>query len=196
MDRTDKPGWRATYAVSIGRFHPYHLGHFAILKKMCQELPLPHLIIIVCHDVRLGNYENSGKNSLAYNPFSAWERATMIGMTVAAEPLEQEINWAFMPYTTVPSRAGISAYLPRHVVRCTTNKDAADLQKARNWHALGWETFVLDVSAAPVLSSSQLRREVAEGKDWRRFLHPSTHQYFSEIDGPERILKSVAEENA
>ncbi len=74
-------------ALFIGRFQPFHAGHLAVLETIRQRHP--H------HSVLLGI--GSAQASYTWeNPFTAGERAEMIGAAISAAGLDR-IEWVPIP---------------------------------------------------------------------------------------------------
>ncbi|GAA1868176.1 hypothetical protein GCM10009687_39800 [Asanoa iriomotensis] len=176
IDGADQP-----VAVWIGRMHPYHLGHFRILERSLQVLPTEHLVAFVCTEF----------GSASHGPFDVFapnERRTMLSLILAAEGLASRVDSVFVPKFDEPRWGLLRPFLPRRTVRCTSNKDASDLRRVEVWKRLGWETALIDVSDLEVVTSTELRGSLGAGAGWKRFLHPATHDFFADIDGPSRMV--------
>jgi nicotinamide mononucleotide adenylyltransferase len=184
---------RDKYAVWVGRLQPYHISHLSVLRRSLETWDAPHVNGIVCHDYDLMGSDLPAKHARVYNPFTPWERYFMVRTCLASLGLSHRVDTVFVPFLKVEQWGVTSKYLPERFFFCTTNKDREDLDKIKVWDALGWESAVLDVSGMRMHSSSDVRRAVASGQDWREFIHESAHEYFENIDGPARLLRSARE---
>jgi nicotinamide-nucleotide adenylyltransferase len=178
------------YAVWVGRIQPFHLGHLTILRRSLSSLDLPHVNGIVCHndDVLA---EPTGKHTLAYNPFTPWERYTMVRTCLTALSLSDRVTTIFVPFLRPDEWSRTKLYLPSKFVMCTTNKDNEDSAKICAWESFGWTSRMIDLSDIKVVSSTQFRQAILAGQDWRHFVHESIHDYFVSIEGPSRLLQSA-----
>jgi nicotinamide mononucleotide adenylyltransferase len=181
----------AAAAVWIGRLQPYHIGHLAILQRSLDRLANPHIVALVCHDWRPFGGAETGSAKGKAHPFSAWERETLIMLTLRAEGLDSRVRVIYVPSFQLEDWSALSEYLPPNCIRCASNKDQADAERINVWRRLGWRTYLLDVSDIHVLTTTELKARLAQGADWRMFLHPATHEFFSSIEGATRLLSGL-----
>lgn len=115
----------------------------------------------------------------------------MIRTSLVAEEIDSRIHVMCVPIFSRSKWLNVQDFLPRNCIRCTTNKESAELERIAVWRSLGWETGMLDVSGMEVISSSQMRKALLRGEDWRPFLHESVHSFFNDIDGPARMTNAA-----
>lgn len=183
------------HACWTGRFQPAHLGHFEILKHSLKLLNLPHVCILTTYfgwDSCDSEYSHMAKYnySLSKNPFSVWERFTLLRLGLKELGLEKYVSIIVAPRHDWNWDIVSSFYPPSRLI-CLTNKDEFENSKAELWKSRGEKIKIINVKKiSPVLTTTDIKRQVASGKSWKYFLPKSTHTYFESIDGPSRLFLS------
>jgi nicotinamide mononucleotide adenylyltransferase len=185
-----RPDPGETHAVWVGRNQPFHLGHLAILRESLRAFPAPHVLGLVCQRLIPTDRAEEGKHAPAFNPFSPWERSTLATLALEAADLRDRVRVIFVPRNEAGGDL-LRSYLPERFFRCTTDKDDADVEKAAIWREQGYRVEILKIRDLRPVNSSQIRRAMLAGADWRPYLHPATHQYFEDIDGPARLREAA-----
>lgn len=177
-------------ALWVGRNQPFHLGHLLVLQRGLAEFPLPTVIGLVCQDLVPNLRDAAGKHNRTRNFLTPWERLRIVEMCLEAEGLSRSVNAVFVPRSD--GATGVfRSFVPPDCIRLTTNKDLADSAKVDFWRSQGFEAALIDVRGLEIISASHIREVMRQGGDWRPFLHEASHEYFVEIEGPERMRGSL-----
>ena len=84
----------------------------------------------------------------------------------------------------------VKGFYPENRLICLTVKDDFEAAKAALWRERGERVHVFEeLAAEQVLTTTEIRRRVAAGEDWRVYLPSSCHEYFVDIDGPSRVFR-------
>ena len=181
------------YACWTGRFQPAHLGHFEILKHSLKILDFPHVCILTTYfGWSSSNDEYSRHAQINYssskNPFSVWERFTLLNLGIKELGLEEDVSIIVAPRHDWNWDIVSSFYPPVRLI-CLTNKDNFEYSKAKIWKSRGEKIIIIDVkNISPLLTTTAIKQKVALGMCWKNFLPESTHSYFESIDGPFRLF--------
>ena len=97
--------------VYIGRFHPFHKGHFAVIQQMAEECD--EIIVVV------GSAE---KNYERENPFTAGERITMISEAFKNKPYPHFIIPVEDSHSSVSWVANVVAMCPSFDILYSNNE--------------------------------------------------------------------------
>jgi len=181
------------YACWTGRFQPTHIGHLEILKHSLKVLELPHVCILTTYfgwSSCDGEYAHHAKvNYFSYkNPFSVWERFTLLNLGIKELKLENKVSIIVAPRHDWNWDIVSTFYPPSRLI-CLTNKDEFEYSKAKIWKSRGEEVKIIDVSKiSPLLTTTEIKKKVASGRCWKKFMPESTHAYFESINGPTRLF--------
>jgi nicotinamide mononucleotide adenylyltransferase len=121
------------------------------------------------------------------NPFTPWERATLMRLGLAEYGLQDQVTVSVAPRHDIGWDLAADFY-PADRIICLTAKDEFEKVKADLWLSRGERVHVFSDLGADVLTTTEIRRRVASGKDWRNYIPPASHTYFTEIDGPHRAF--------
>lgn len=190
-DGKDSKVGKDTHAVWTGRFQPPHTGHFHILRHSIEHLQMPHAAVLTAHF----GWESEGAygrhSREAYhphrNPFTPWERATLMRLGLEEYGLQDQVTVSVAPRHDIGWDLVTGFYPPDRII-CLTEKDDFERVKADLWRARGERVHVFRDVGADVLTTTEIRRRVASGEDWRNYVPPASHAYFIAIDGPHRAF--------
>lgn len=178
-------------AVWTGRFQPPHVGHLLVLRSSVESLRLPHLVVMVAYfggdsDGRYGELAMSAYLDRR-NPFTAWERFMLMRLALDEYGLAGHVSIIFAPRHDLDWTVAQNFYPPNRLI-CLTAKDEFDLAKAALWRSRGEQVNVFNhLGPTDILTTTEIRRCVAAGEPWQKFIVPTCHEFFAEIDGPRRL---------
>jgi len=181
-----------TFAVWSGRFQPPHIGHFAILRRSLDVLDMRHAAVLVAHfgwaaSGAYGMYANQAYSG-SKNPLTVWERITLMELGIDGCGFSGKVIVLAAPRHDLDWERVKELYPARRII-CLTAKDDFEQAKVELWRERGEEVRVLsDLTSGQVLTTTSIRKLVADGADWREFLVESCHEYFTDIDGPRRVF--------
>jgi len=159
-------------ALFLGRFQPFHLGHFRVIENTVKEADY---IIIA-----MGSAQKSHSSS---DPFTSGERYEMISRTMKAHGIQnyhivllEDINryslWVSHVVSHSPKFDAVYAHNPLSI---------------RLFREAGFEVVKLDLHRPATYSGTEIRRRIKEEKEWRDLVPDQVAQVIDEIDGVERI---------
>lgn len=164
--------------VVHGRFQLLHNDHVRYImagKERCE-----HLLIGICNpDVRLTEYskENPHRSMQEANPFTYYDRyqmikGTLIDMGIGADEFD------IVPFP-INYPELIFNYAPANAKYYMTIYDAWGREKKKKLEAIGCEIEVLwDVLPEEKgISGSDVRKLIAEGKDWKKYVPAYVYDY-------------------
>ncbi|HII15196.1 MAG TPA: nicotinamide-nucleotide adenylyltransferase [Nanoarchaeota archaeon] len=163
----------------IGRFQPFHLGHLSVIRQMekeCDEL------IIAIGSAQYGFYDK--------NPMTAGERMEAIGKV-----LRKEIK---KPFCIVPVEdincypkyvSHVESLVPEFdVVYNTGNEVIAELFAAAGYEVRNFQKKV-------GICATEVRKAIAEGSEWKHFVHEEVFSFLVEKKIDERIRRLMKDES-
>lgn len=163
-------------ALFIGRFQPFHNGHFKVIKEIAKEY---EEIII-----GIGSAQESYTLD---NPFTAGERYSMISNALSRENIRAHI----VPIVDIHRYAvwvsHVESFVPRFDVVCTNNALTKLLFEGKNYKVKG--TALYDRKK---YSSTEIRRRMIKDGKWQELVPKAVEKIINEIDGVKRI-KDLAE---
>jgi nicotinamide-nucleotide adenylyltransferase len=162
----------------IGRFQPFHLGHLEVVRKIAKE----------CDELIIGI--GSAQISHTFeNPFTAGERHLMISRALRADDIK---DFFLVPIVDI-NQYGVWVSHVRSMVppfqRVYTNNPLT----RRLFSEAGY-----DVSASPMFNRSQysgteIRKRMASGDEWRKFVPSAVAEVIDSIDGVKRLQDLTAQ---
>jgi len=165
-------------ALMIGRYQPFHNGHFKVVKEILDNVD----------DVIIGIGSAQYSHSLD-NPFTAGERHLMISKSLEMEDI---FNYYLVPLVDIHRYsvwvAHVESLVPPFDVVYTKSPLTARLFK-EDGHEIR-EPFLYD---RKLFSGTEIRRRITEGEDWQSLVPEGTASVIQKIGGVERI-KAIAEE--
>lgn len=155
----------------IGRFQPYHNGHQTVLEHIAGKVDE---IIIGIGSAQLSHITD--------NPFTAGERVLML--TRALTTLD-------CPYYVIPIEdVQRNALWVAHVRSMTPPFDicySSNPLVVRLFQEAGVKVQSPDMYERDLLSGTEIRRRILEGKSWQKLVPPAVVQVMKEIDGEKRL---------
>jgi len=163
----------------IGRFQPFHDGHYAMVERISEEVD--ELVLAI---------GSADESHTTRNPFTAGERSMMITKSLVdldlvtyAVPIE-DLNRNSVWVSHVQSMS------PRFDVAYSNNPLVIRL----------FEEAGIEVRQSPMynrekLEGSEIRERMREGNGWQDLVPPAVVDVIDEIDGVERI-QQVGETDA
>jgi len=158
-------------ALFVGRFQPFHNGHLFVVREIVRKGYTPQIVI-----------GSAYQSHTSQNPFTAGERFTMIERTLEAEEIEHsiipvaDINrysvWVSHVESLVPSFEAVFANSPL----------IQELFRVKGYHVETTGLFLREHC-----SGTALRRKMAEGEEWRKYVPDEVYWFIKEIDGEKRL---------
>lgn len=163
----------------VGRFQPYHLGHHNALKNALKQVD--EMVIVV----------GSAKESFQMeNPFTAGERAEMIGLALKEDGLFSKCFIICVDdiseYALWTQR--IRAYCPRFDIVFTNNPLVKEL-----FEADGMKVEKL-VSNNGKIDSTKVREKILKGSDISKEVPTAVAKFLGGINAKKRIESILQDE--
>jgi len=162
----------------IGRFQPYHNGHQSVLEHIAGKVDE---IIIGIGSAQLSH--------MVDNPFTAGERVLM---------LTRALTSLGCPYYVIPIEdVQRNALWVAHVRSMTPPFDicySSNPLVVRLFREAGVRVQSPAMYERDLLSGTEIRRRILEGKSWQKLVPPSVVQVMKEIDGEKR-LRQIAQKD-
>jgi len=166
---------KASRALFIGRFQPFHNGHLATAKRILEK----HDEVII--GIGSAQYSHTGEN-----PFTAAERFEMIHRALDAEGIH---NYHIIP---IPDTHVHSVWVG-HVLSLIPKFDAVYTNSAlviRLFKERGINVLTLPMIDREDLSGTEVRKRMFNDGDWEVLVPPAVAAYIQEIDGVQRIKET------
>ncbi len=159
----------------LGRFQPYHNGHHAVIRQICESGEIDELIIAI------GSAQES---HTLKDPFTAGERIMMI--TKALEDLKPPITTYVLPIEDIARNslyvAHIRSLTPPFEIVYSNNSLVQRLFAERG----------ITVRPLPYVERAQwdgtkIRELMLRGSEWKAYVPPVVARVIEEIGGVERL---------
>lgn len=159
----------------LGRFQPYHNGHHAVIKQICESREIDELIIAI------GSAQES--HTLT-DPFTAGERIMMI--TKALQDLKPPITTYVLPIEDIERNSLYVAHMrsltPTFEIVYSNNPLVQQLFEER-----GIAVRLLPYIERAQWDGTKIRELILNGDDWKDYVPPAVAQVIEEIGGVERL---------
>lgn len=161
-------------ALFIGRFQPFHNGHLHALKEV---LAKEEKVFIVIGSAQAGYTPT--------NPFTAAERITMV------QHVLNELDIPCTRYLIIPVPDvhnytlwvdHVRRYVPRFGIVYSGSKSGVTLFSAQNIPVARVSLY-----KKQILSGSEIRRRILEGKEWKPLVPDVVAKLIDEFDGENRL---------
>lgn len=177
--------------VACGRFqilHNEHLNYILAAKEKCE-----HLIVgITSPDSSVSPQERADENrgKAESNPCTYYERMKMIERVLIEVGISRE------EFDIVPFPIGkpelLKFYIPKDAHIYVTILDEWGYCKKNRLQEFGYEVEVLWENKKKLISSTMIRKNIIEGKEWEQFVPRATYQYVREKKIDRRIRSNWA----
>jgi nicotinamide-nucleotide adenylyltransferase len=161
-------------ALFIGRFQPFHNGHFHAIRSILKE---SYELIIVVGSAQMSHEPD--------NPFTAGERLEMIRCALDAAGIDRN-RYMLIPIPDAPAHrvwvSQVESQTPRFDLVYTNQP----LTKRLLIEA-GYEVRQIKLFKRDQYEATEIRRRILEGEDWKDLVPLDVYRYVKEIDGEERI---------
>ena len=165
-----------TAGLLLGRFQPFHNGHAFVLKQIFRECDEAIIVIgsaQASHDLQ--------------NPFSAGERFEMIRKALGKEAM---LKTAIIPIEDINRYplwvAHVESRCPKFDRVYSRNPLTASLFRQGGYDVVDHELY-----ERQHCSGTEIRRMMAEGEPWEKYVPKVVAAYIRKIEGVERV-KSLA----
>ena len=165
----------------IGRFQPFHLGHYHVIKQALSEVE--ELIIAV------------GSSQLSYtltNPFTAGERLVMIRRAISSYNLPLERFW-IIPIEDINNNSLWVSYVKSLVPSFSIVYSNNSLVRILFTDA-HYEVKQIPLIKRTEYSATYIRKLMINGKKWDHLVPPAVAEYLKEIEA-ERRLKILSQKD-
>ncbi|WP_457752892.1 nicotinamide-nucleotide adenylyltransferase [Thermococcus sp.] len=157
----------------VGRFQPVHNGHIKALEFVFSQVD----------EVIIGIGSAQASHTLK-NPFTTSERMEML--IRALDEARFQRKYYLIPLPDINFNAIWATYVvsmvPKFDVVFTGNSLVAQLFREK-----GYDVIVQPMFRKDILSATEIRKRMIEGKPWEELVPKSVAEYIKEIKGVERI---------
>jgi len=157
----------------VGRFQPVHNGHIKALEFVFSQVD----------EVIIGIGSAQASHTLK-NPFTTSERMEMLIRALNEAGFKRK--YYLIPLPDINFNAIWATYVvsmvPKFDVVFTGNSLVAQLFREK-----GYEVIVQPMFRKDILSATEIRKRMIEGKPWEELVPKSVAEYIKEIKGVERI---------
>lgn len=164
--------------IFIGRFQPFHLGHYGVIKKM-EKAPDLDEIIIGIGSAQCGN--------TTYNPFTFQEREKMVkesfpelakpSYIIKINDINDYPNWI----------SHVESLCPQFNVVYAGSEIVKRLFSEKNYEVRGFD------ESKRLFSATEIRAMMVRGESWQNFIPAGTIKVVKEIGGVTRVRKLMSE---
>ena len=156
----------------IGRFQPFHKGHFEVMKTIAKD----------CDGIVIGIGSAELSHTLD-NPFTAGERHLMISRALKNEGLN---DFYIVPIVDIHRYAVWVSHVEALVPPFNTIYSNNPLTR-RLFREAGYEVRNSPLFNREMYSGTEIRRRIVEGEDWEALVPAGVADVIREIDGVSRI---------
>lgn len=158
----------------IGRFQPFHLGHLSAVKFALSKV----------ENLWIG-IGSSNKSHEKRNPFTADERKEMILSSLDPENAKK-IQVYYVPDTGDHEKwtYHVDSIMPKYNVVFSNDDFTLSLYKKR-----GVKTILVPLLQRETVSGTNIRKMIAEDKDWSNLVPQGTKNVLLRINAKERLSK-------
>src|SRR3972149_2646798 len=158
----------------VGRFHPFLLGHFNVIKDLLKEVE--ELVIVI------GSAQYSHNSN---NPFTAGERLVVIRRALKEAEIDSSRVWV-VPVPDVHLHmlwvAALEGYTPRFNV-VYSNEPLT----RRLFMEAGYKVKSIRFFQRKLYSSTVVRERMLNDESWTKLVPKSVADFITEIDGVNRL---------
>ncbi len=160
----------------LGRFQPYHLGHYQVLKQIALEV----------EEIIIG-IGSAQKSHEIENPFTAGERVLMVSSAIS----EFDLKYYVIPIEDIQRNSlwvsHVKSMVPPFEIAYTNNPLVIELLREAG----------IEVKQSPLFkrnsySGTEIRRRMLAGDRWEHFVPEKVVKIIKEIDGVNR-LRTIAQ---
>jgi nicotinamide-nucleotide adenylyltransferase len=163
-------------ALFLGRFQPFHLGHFNVIYEIAKDA---EYIVIAIGSAQLSHSKE--------NPFTSGERYSMISRALNAglinnyhivpiEDLNRYSLWVSHVVSHCPEFDAVYAHNPLSI---------------RLFKEGGYKVVKLELINPDTYSATEIRRRIIAGEEWRDLVPDEVAKVIDEINGVERLKELV-----
>lgn len=166
--------WRCRRALFLGRFQPFHLGHYNALKWIVERESEVVLAI------GSAQYSHSLRN-----PFTVGERLEMVYAVLREEGLLDRVL-----VTVVPDTDGQHSLWVKLVVSFSPCFDVVytnDPLSRMLFEEEGFKVESIPFYEREKYEGTRIRRLMAEGGDWAQYVPPAVAEVIRRIHGEQRV---------
>ena len=176
--------------IACGRFQVFHNEHLQYV--MATREKCDHLIVgITAPDPSVSpvEAEDSNRSEAAANPCTYYERFKMIEAVLLEQGLTRE-EFDIVPYP-IGKPELIKYYVPAGAVHYVTILDPWGHRKNQRLRDMGYDVEVLWDDKPKGISSSMLRKLMAEGGQWSQYVPAATYKFITENGIDKRIAEML-----
>jgi nicotinamide-nucleotide adenylyltransferase len=159
-------------ALFLGRFQPFHCGHYKMIKEIAQKAE--YVVIVI------GSAQHSHSKD---NPFTAGERYTMISRTLVDEEID---NYHIVTLEDLNRYSLWVAHVESHSPKFDIVY-AHNPLSVRLFSEAGYKVVELKLYKPEVYSGSEIRRRIVKGEDWKDLVPKKVSEVIDEVDGVKRL---------
>jgi nicotinamide-nucleotide adenylyltransferase len=156
----------------IGRFQPFHNGHFEVIKTIAND----------CDAIIIGIGSAELSHTLD-NPFTAGERHLMISRALKEEGLD---TFYIVPIVDIHRYAVWVSHVEALVPPFNTIYSNNPLTR-RLFREAGYEVRHSPLFNRDLYSGTEIRRRIIDGEEWKDLVPKGVAGVIEEIDGVNRV---------
>lgn len=163
-------------ALFIGRFQPFHLGHYSVVSEMDRDPGIQRILIGV------GSSEDANTE---HNPFSFREREAMISLA-----LKKRIKKPVEIFG-IPDVFNASKWLK--LVKLLAPRKFSVVYTGNSWVGGifdGTDIEVLPIKAEIIISGTKIRKMIKKGRNGEKFVLPEIAKAIRNLGGFDRIKRT------
>lgn len=165
---------KASRALYVGRFQPFHLGHLEAVKYILKNSP--EIIIVI------GSAQHS---HTLEDPFTAGERATMVRLALNEAGIDPS-RYFIIPVTDID----IHGIWVSHVISFVPSFDLVYSNEPltrRLFIESGFKVKSIPFFRRRVCSATEIRKRMLHDENWTELLPKAVVEFIKEIDGIRRL---------
>lgn len=162
-------------ALYVGRFQPFHLGHLYAVRYVADKFS--ELIVMI------GSAQYSHTLD---DPFTAGERVTMIRLALDEAGIDPSRCYV-IPVTDLNLHEVWVAHVVSHVPKFDVVYTNEPLTRRLFLEDERFPVKPVPLHKRKIYSSTEVRKRMLNGEDWRELLPKTVAKFIVEINGVERL---------
>ena len=171
-------------------FHNDHLNYALLAKQQCKKLIVgitsPENATLIREEV------DPHRSEAASNPFTYYERYNMVKLALLEAGVKRE-DFEIVPYP-IERPEILYNYVPLGATSFFTIYDKWGYEKLERLQSLGYKTIVLFDDREKAMCSTDIRKKIVDGTDWRDMVPNAVYEYITDNGLAETVIKLLQNE--